>query len=364
MNKILREYTSRCQEAFVIVSPPMYLGITANTANTHEKRFQQEYLNNPSAFRQKAMQQWQRVVDRYHQVLNGRVVEIPNTYDPYISTNPAIETTGQQHLQQRYFRSIYGSMDQSFSADPVMCLNDKRGQKNSLLLLRSHFTNANRSREPMDFLTQPWNTYYPDHDIYTLPMNNPFEGTGDCVFDYHRNVFFAGYTANPDPNDPSKGRSNKAAHAELTHKTNLPVIGLELCNDFYHVDTCLMPLPTGHFLICQDGLSEASYNKLVAEALTPYGYSEDEYFINVSKYDAETHLLTNVTCIDNKIFMPFFDEDSATPANQNVIKRLNAIGYDVELMPYSQFIKVGGAIHCSGQLVVPIHDHGLVKLNP
>lgn len=332
---ILQEYTEICRGAVVIMSPPQDLGIRPPNKNGHhgndkEAAFYQEFNRAPEAFRQKALEQWEALKSKYeHAGLN--VITIPPRT---------------------------AAMDHTFTADPFIAL--RNDQDCTVLFLKSYFTNQARGIETLNGLTMAWQKHLPDHDVHMDAMRNAFEGTGDCLYDPARNVFWAGYAENPDPQNPGGGRSSKAAHAEFHNKTGATIISLELQDGCFHVDTCLSALPTGHLLVYKDGMTPRSFEILRNEAFSHYGLDEQEFLIEVSRDDAKHNFATNLVCAGKTIFMPVFGEDVA-PTSPELIQKLENIGYDVHLFPYGQMIKVGGAIHCTSQMVAPLIPEGLLR---
>lgn len=335
--QLLSAYEKLCSDAVIVMSPPAYLGIQppnedGKHGNDKEEQFYQDYIANPAEFVEKAHTQWETAKNIYENKLGKTVKTLP---------------------------SSRGLSDQTFTADPVLSLKDDAS--GTVLLLKSNFTHASRQKETFPFLAQAWHKAFPTHSIDMKLMENKFEGTGDCYYDVARDVFWAGYTATPDSNDPTKGRSSINAHHELERKTGIPVISLAQneAEGCFHIDTCLAPLPTGHILVYKDGLTDAAYDTLIENAFIQYNLDPNEYAIPVSKNDAKNNFATNLLCVGKTLIIPEFGEDVA-PLNPLLLDRLNDIGYDIEVIPYGQFIKVGGAVHCTSQLIQPRAHGGLL----
>lgn len=246
-----------------------------------------------------------------------------------------------------------GTPGQVYTADPAWTIYNPK--TNELTLIRSRFTNQRRQSEVDAFtdhfksLTAPGGALAGVKlTIHDIPF--AFEGTGDAYYDSFRDRIFAGYVQNPDPANPGAGRSAIEAHAELERITGIPVTSIEMLPPCFHIDIALCPLPTGHMLIYKGGMTEDSYNDLVQNEFIAKGLDPAEYLIEVSESDALQNFVTNLICFDDNILLPYFGEDADRP-DPALIARLQAIGYNVELVEYGELIKGSGALHCTAHLL-------------
>lgn len=259
-----------------------------------------------------------------------------------------------------------GMGDQVYTADPGFTMYNPK--TNTLTLIRSHFTNQKRQVE-VDAFTGHIQALCEtggllegiELKIHDMPF--PFEGTGDAYYSPFHDKIFAGYVDNPDQNNESNGRSAKEAHAELARLTGIPVISIKLKPPCYHIDTALCPLPSGHMLIYRDGIEDKSYNRPIQEEFIDKGLDPDEYVIPISKHDALKNFVTNLLCYDGKILLPYFGEGETMP-DPSLIKRLEKIGYEVDLVEYGELIKAGGGLHCSGHILHQRIEGGIYREDP
>lgn len=320
----------------IVMCPPQFYGVKSeNFANAKEAQFAAEYAADPQAFRAKAVEQWKELVKIYES-LGATVIQI--------APSP-------------------GLIDQIYTADPAFTLV-KDGKLN---ILRSRFTNQSRQPE-VDAMTEALKliVQQPGNALSGLPVDvrealNPVEGTGDAYYDSARNVIFAGYTQNPDPDNPVSGRSSIDAHTEMEQLTGVRVISLEIKAPCFHIDTCLTPLPTGHMLVYKAGMTPEAYDTLVQEAFVKYGLDPSEYLIELDQKEAEDNFITNLVCLGDTLVIPQFGEngeEGVEPVNPALLDRLRSIGYTVIVHNVSQLIKAGGAMHCTSHAVMEAVEGG------
>ncbi len=148
-----------------------------------------------------------------------------------------------------------------------------------------------------------------------------FEGAGDALFDRRRPLLYSGFG----------WRSERAASTQIEETLGVRTLPLLLVDDrFYHLDTCLCPLATGHVLVYMDAFSPQAQTML-RRAVEP------EYLIEVSLRDA-TAFACNAVEIDNALVMH--------DASPELRERLNAIGYRIFATDLSEFHKAGGSAKC------------------
>ena len=113
-------------------------------------------------------------------------------------------------------------------------------------------------------------------------------------------------------------------------------------------------------LLYRDGITDQAYETLQQKAFRDFGMDPQEYIIPVSKNAAENHYATNLQWIGMDIAMPYFGGDSYPPLEKTLLEKLESLGYTVHLHNMSQFIKVGGATHCTSHLVMQRVKSGLI----
>ena len=262
-----------------------------------------EYAKNPEAFVAKASEQWLKLKDIFNQLSVKTVVMKSDPKNPV----------------------------QVFTADPSLTFKTEQGQ---LMTIFSHFSNENRQTE-VDDQAAFFETKKSGHTLINAHFRT--EGTGDNVYDTFRDLFWSGYTNTPGREGSTSGRSDQRAHKALSYVTGVEVISLEVKKPFFHIDTSLAPLPSGHIVCYRGGMSAADFEKMQKNAFDRYGLSRNEYLIEVSESDA-VKLACNLRCVGDTIVMP--------ECSQELKNKLTEIGYKVITTDLSQLIHTGGAVHC------------------
>ena len=148
-----------------------------------------------------------------------------------------------------------------------------------------------------------------------------FEGAGDALYDEARGLFWVGHGF----------RSDEAIAPFLEQALATRAVPLGLTNPrFYHLDTCLCPLPGGHLLYFPGAFDPAA--RATIESLVP-----EEKRITADSAEAED-FCCNAVALDKAILL-----NAASP---RLRARLAQAGFAVEATPLGQFIKAGGAAKC------------------
>ncbi len=265
-----------------------------------------------------------------------------------------------------------GQLDQVYTADPAAFHTeitlDKSGaniEKIHFKSLMSKFTNAARQAESTAHFMAAMDYTSLLHDA-TLKTGTALsttherakyntEGSGDNIYDSYRGIWWSGYAKNP--NDPKNGRSDIKAHAQLKNLTGHDVLSLEVVRPYFHIDTSQTPLPRGHILSYEGGITKESYDLMRRVALADFGLPEDEYLIKVSREDAEA-FACNVTAVNDK------DLIIAHDISDDLAARLTHAGYNLHLVDYSEIRKGGGLFHCSANRVNMIGPKGGTANDP
>jgi N-dimethylarginine dimethylaminohydrolase len=158
-------------------------------------------------------------------------------------------------------------------------------------------------------------------EVVTLPEGMFQEGAGDCLWDTTRRMFWAGYGQ----------RSLRAAYEIVEDTFGRPVTALELVNPrYYHVDTCLAVLNSGHIVYFPPAFSDEGIAALEREA-------GKEFLIPAGEEDA-SQLGVNFVNIGESVVM--------SVCSEQLERRLNAAGFDVVRAPLPAFCLSGGAAAC------------------
>ena len=158
--------------------------------------------------------------------------------------------------------------------------------------------------------------------VKTLPEGMFQEGTGDCTWDAARQQFWAGYGQ----------RSRREACDMIADYFGRKVVPLELVDPrFYHVDTCLAPLPDGHILYYPAAFSETGRADLERHA------GGAEWLIAADAADAD-QLGVNLVGMGKTLVM--------AACSRDLEGKLFRFGYKVKRCPLPAFGMSGGAAFC------------------
>lgn len=145
-----------------------------------------------------------------------------------------------------------------------------------------------------------------------------FEGAGDALFDRVRPLCYAGYG----------WRTERNATLQLQELVGCRVLPLLLVDErFFHLDTALCPLGSGHVLAYMDAFSPHA-QQMLRRAVEP------GYLIEVGTEDAFS-LACNALEIDGAIVMH--------AASRGLRARLHDAGYRVFTTELDEFIRAGGS---------------------
>jgi N-dimethylarginine dimethylaminohydrolase len=159
-------------------------------------------------------------------------------------------------------------------------------------------------------------------EFSTLPVGMYQEGAGDCLWDGARGLFWAGYGQ----------RSRREAYAYVAAYFDRKVVPLELVDPrYYHVDTCLAVLNSGHIVYYPPAFSADSIERLRSEV------GGDQWLIAAGEEDA-SRLGVNLVNIGTKVVMAV--------CSPRLEQNLNNAGFKVIRSPLPAFGLSGGAAAC------------------
>lgn len=306
------DYASRdpvllmCAPDFYSISGPD--PISGKYANKFAEKSHKTYLKSPQSFLRLAQKQW----NDYKNTLVSLGVKV-------VDLEPC-----KQHG------------DLVFTADPTLSLvtQKEHGGAPHVITLASRFSNTERQSE-VDYSLDFLNKLDPSRGVDNIQFCT--EGTGDNYYDPFRDIYWSGYTKNPGRHNAAAGRSDIRAHKSIELITGVPVISMAVKEPFFHIDTCMAPLPNGHIIAYKDGMQPSAFNTLIYEGFERYGMDPYEYLILVDGTDAKNYAC-NMRCVGNTLIMP--------KVSQNLQDRLRVKGYQVICLDMSAFISDGGAMHC------------------
>lgn len=158
-------------------------------------------------------------------------------------------------------------------------------------------------------------------EVHMLPEGIHQEGAGDCLWDASRGFFWGAIGP----------RSDAAAYDEVERVFGHKVERLTLATDeFYHLDVCLSPLPSGHVLCHPPAFAPESFARIKALV--------GDKLIEVGKDDASAFCINCVHVGAKHIIM--------SPCSSALRSRLESLGYQVRQHDFSAFILAGGSACC------------------
>lgn len=220
--------------------------------------------------------------------------------------------------------------DWVFAADPCVAWIDENGQRRALM---SNMKHPERKGE-VDVWRQ---NILPRNGFETTDSILHREGSGDSLFDPNYGIWWTGVGE----------RTAVGAGEQQSQLTGRTVIELQTKDHhFYHLDTFLSFLPSGHVVVYKDALTEKDYKTLCSF------YPHDKRF-ELTKGEAETFAanLQFVTkygpkgrSLSHKVFVP-----KDTPPR--LARTLRDWGYRVKPVDVSGVRLAGGGTHCCFQRV-------------
>lgn len=158
-------------------------------------------------------------------------------------------------------------------------------------------------------------------EVHMLPDGIAQEGAGDCLWDKERGFFWG--AVGP--------RSERKAYDFIEGVFGQKVEILDLATDeYYHIDVCLSPLPTGHVLCYKPAFSGESIARL-EDAI-------GDKIIYVSEKDASNFVINSVH-VNQEYFI-------SSPCTDELREKLESIGLKVINHDFSAFIMAGGSACC------------------
>jgi N-dimethylarginine dimethylaminohydrolase len=185
------------------------------------------------------------------------------------------------------------------------------------LAILSSFRHPQRRREQ-----QTYRNFLTRNGFATIFLQQTFfEGAGDALFDRVRPLLYVGYG----------WRTERVAASQISETISVRTIPLLLVDErFYHLDTCLCPLASGHVMAFMDAFSPQA-QKTLRRCIEP------EFLIEIGVDDALS-FACNAVEIGSSIVLH--------DASVKLRERLNDAGYRVFSTDLSDFHKAGGSAKC------------------
>ena len=158
-------------------------------------------------------------------------------------------------------------------------------------------------------------------EVVELPKGRFQEGAGDCIWDAGRRLFWAGYGPRSDADSPRT----------MGEIFSQDVVALELATeDFYHLDTCFLPLSGGEVIYYPPAFTAVARER-IRRHVAPGKLFE------ASAEDAAAFCI-NAVNIGRQVVMA-----RATAGMRALLHRL---GYRLSEVDLAPFILSGGAAYC------------------
>ena len=158
-------------------------------------------------------------------------------------------------------------------------------------------------------------------EVATLPPGVMLEGAGDCLWDAHRRLFWMGCGF----------RSDAAAREIVAAQFGVPCIALALADPaFYHLDTCLSPLPCGAVMY-HPGAFTPEALAAIHDQVAP------DQRIALAPGDA-ARFAANAVSVGRTIVL--------SSCSETLRARLKERGYTVVKTPLAAFLRSGGSACC------------------
>ncbi len=249
--------------------------------------------------------------------------EIAYDINPWMSRNVGRATPDAQRQWDRLVETLECAADVTIETlAPIPGLPDLVFTANAALIsgrlaIMSTFRHPERRREQPAF--RAWLSRY---GFGTTSLRQTFfEGAGDALFDRARPHLYVGYG----------WRTERPAILQLGETLGVRTLPLLLVDErFYHLDTALCPLSSGHVLAFMDAFSPHA-QRLLRRHIEP------EYLIPIGIDDALA-LACNAVDLGDAIVL-----HSAT---RKLRERLHAAGYRVFATDLGEFHKAGGSAKC------------------
>ncbi|WMJ72070.1 arginine deiminase family protein [Cytophagaceae bacterium ABcell3] len=247
-----------------------------------------------------AIKQWHQIKMAYKELVHRQVL------DAYLE-----------------IQGVEGCEDMVFAANQTFPWITKTGEK---VVIMSKMRHPSRQKE-----VQYFEKYFQGHDykVIHLKKTNMFEGMGDAIPHYGKNLIYGGYGHRTDP----------VAYEEISELLDVPIVLLELVNDkFYHLDTCFIPLDENTVILCKEAFTEeglAVINKLFSEVVeVPVEEAEKFFSLNahiINLDGAKTAIL-----------------HKGSTVTKNALQKK---GFEIKEVDTSEFIKSGGSVFCMKMMV-------------
>ena len=214
--------------------------------------------------------------------------------------------------------------------DFVFAANQSLPYREHEFVIKSNMAMEQRRGEPEYFSRFFENEH--DWEVIELPEEISFEGNGDGIWHPGTDLLWGGY--NPITNGYT--RTDPEAYEYISQFLDVPVITLPIQNDdYYHLDTCFMPLDRNTVIIAENAFEDVVETKLKQLWET----------VIVVPTEEATNLNCNVHRVANNVVFA-----STNVKDTETFDSLIDAGFRVETFELSEFHKGGGSVYCMKQM--------------
>lgn len=215
--------------------------------------------------------------------------------------------------------------------DMVFCANQSfpwvmwNGEKVALMSRMRHENRQNEIPYIEDF--------YKDHGykIVDLQSKYHFEGMGDMIAHPGKRLLYGGFGF----------RSDKNVYEEIARTLDAPIITLELINEnYYHLDTCFLPLNHAEVLIAPDAFSPESLAIIRKMFEGVYEIPEQEA---IEGFACNAHIIYGTNKMSSAAII-----QRNNPVSLNIVQQSAHSVMEVET---GEFMKSGGSVFCMKMMV-------------
>ncbi len=243
----------------------------------------------------------------------------------------AIRNTYLAFKAQKYLDEVHviegvdGLEDMVFVANQSFPWVMWNGEKVALM---SRMRHENRQNEIPYF-----EDFYNDngYKIIELQSKYHFEGMGDMIAHPGKRLLYGGYGF----------RSDKLVYEEIARSLDAPIITLELINEnYYHLDTCFLPLNHAEVLIAPDAFSPESIAIIRKMFEGVYEIPEQEA---QEGFACNAHIIYGTNKMSSAAII-----QRNNPVSLNIVQQS---AHSVVELETSEYIKSGGSVFCMKMMV-------------
>jgi len=169
------------------------------------------------------------------------------------------------------------------------------------------------------------------YQLLELKSNVHFEGMGDLIPHYGKNLLYGGYGH----------RTDSEAYNEISKLLQVPIVLLKLEDPrFYHLDTCFIPADDNTVL-----LTAAAFRKEDLQSLKKLFRS----VIEIPEEEADKFFALNAHLVNDQKTKK---KAAILQKGTTVMKQeLNRLGFEISEIDTSEYIKSGGSCFCMKMMI-------------